>query len=396
MKILMVIPYLASAYGGTSQVVQSLANTLGQLNINVDVVTTNAEDSQTLSVPINQWISEHHYRVRYFSSWHRSDLVFSPSLIQWLVEHIQHYDIVHTHTLFAPIVTLTHAICRIHQRPYIMTPHGMLDSWALAYKAWKKRVYYACFEKSALECAKSIQVLSLSETEQVNQLGHLQTTFIPNGIHPQEFERLPSVELFYQHFPELKGKILILFLGRIDPKKGLDLLAPAFANVRTTFHNIHLIVAGPDSINFTPTVQSYFADRNCLDAVTFTGMLSGSLKYAALAAANLYVSPSYSEGCSMSILEGMASGLPCIITTECNFPEAAKHGVAHVVNPNPNAIETALMTCLHHPSEAKDMGERARQFIFENYSWDQIASKLKLEYSRILETPIKADVTSTH
>lgn len=385
MKVLFVTPYLAPSYGGTSKVVSELAKRLGDLHLEVDIVSTNANNGNTLNVDLQTWLHHNSHHTQYFPTWHRSDLILSPSLIQWLIRHIQEYDIIHTHTLFAPLISFTHNLCRFHKIPYIITPHGMLDPWALAYKAWKKQLYYTRFERPALKNASIIQVLTTAEAEQVNKLGFDQTAIIPNGIDPKDFATLPNSEMFYQQYPHLRGKKLILFLGRIDPKKGLNLLAPAFAKIHTTFPNTHLIIAGPDSIGFTPTVQSYFAKAKCLDAVTFTGMLTGPIKYAVLAVADLYVAPSYSEGFSISVLEGMASGLPCIITTGCNFPESASVQAAHIVNADAVAIADALIHCLQHPEEAKAMGARARQFIFEHYTWNQIASNLMQVYQTILD-----------
>ena len=113
-------------------------------------------------------------------------------------------------------------------------------------------------------------------------------------------------------------------------------------------------------------------------------MLKGSLKQAALTAASFYVSPSYSEGFSMSVLEGMASGLPCVITTGCNFPEAAAAKVAYVVDIDADAVADALINCLSNPQQSKEIGERAREFIFENYTWEQAAKKLSQVYEDII------------
>jgi glycosyltransferase involved in cell wall biosynthesis len=115
-------------------------------------------------------------------------------------------------------------------------------------------------------------------------------------------------------------------------------------------------------------------------------MLTGDLKYAALAAATIYVAPSYSEGFSMSVLEGMASGLPCVITTGCNFPEANE--VAEIVDIDAEQIGNALIKLLHYPSMAKEMGDRARKFILENYTWDQVAYKMVAIYKQILNKQI--------
>ncbi|MFZ4641667.1 MAG: glycosyltransferase, partial [Nodosilinea sp.] len=228
--------------------------------------------------------------------------------------------------------------------------------------------------------------LSLAEADQVRPLQLKRPMLItPNGIHRQNFEPLVSPDRFLQRFPDTRGKTLILFLGRIDPKKGLDVLAPAFAQVKTQFPSAHLVIAGPDNVDFLPTVQQFFAEVQCSSAVTFTGMLTGDLKQAALAAADVYVAPSYSEGFSMSVLEGMASGLPCVITTGCNFPEAAAAQAAYVVDPNADQIGAALSRCLQDPEAAKAMGQRARQFIFEHYTWDKIATDLIQVYEAIIE-----------
>ncbi len=386
MRVLVVTPYLASVYGGTFKAVTDLVQEISSCSSNiVDAIATNANGLENLDVLLGVWLKNKHYRVQYFPCWHRNDLIISWSMISWLINHTSDYDIVHANTVFAPIVLLTHWICQLRQIPYVVTPHGMLEPWAMSSKAWKKQFYYSLFEKLALQKAGAIHVLTNSEANNVKSLGIKHSVVVPNGIHRQEFENLPEPEVFYQQFPGTQNKTLILFLGRIDPKKGLDLLAPAFAKVHNQFPQTHLVVAGPDSTGFLPTAQNYFAQAGCLDAVTFTGMLTGQLKYAALAAASLYVAPSHSEGFSMSVLEGMASRLPCVITTGCNFPEAAVVQVAHVVNIDSGAIANALIDCLSHPQQSKEMGDRARDFIFQNYTWEQAAKKMIQVYKAVIE-----------
>ena len=381
MKILWVTPYLGKSYGGTSKVVTEIASELGSIGCKIDIITTNADDKNVLRVPLNNWIGLYNYRLRYFSCWHRRDLIFSFTLLKWLYQNIRQYDLVHTNTIFSPLISAVHGICQLKNIPYIATPHGMLEPWALSYKAGKKRYYYQFIEKPLLKQARVIQSLATLEAERIRHLGFDRNVTIPNGIHRRDYQTLPDAELFFRQFSHTCGKRLILFLGRIDPKKGLDLLAPAFARAYRQFPNIHLIVAGPDSINFMPTAEQYFIDAGCREGVTFTGMLQGNLKLAALAAATIYVAPSYSEGFSMSVLEGMASSLPCIITTGCNFPEAAEAKVASVVDINSDAIALALIECLQQPQEAKAMGIQARQFIFDRYTWDIAAQKLVSVYN---------------
>jgi glycosyltransferase involved in cell wall biosynthesis len=376
-KVLFISPYFSFTYGGTSRVVRDLAHVLGKTQISLDLITTNADVDTYLDIPLDTWCQEESYRIRYFHCWNKNDFVISPKLLAWLIHNISNYDIVHTHTIFSPLISLCHLVCRTQEIPYITTPHGMLEPWAMRYKSWKKRAYYFLVERSSLQKANFIQGIASLECKNISLLCPGATVqLVPNGINWSDFYSPRSASYFYQFYPHLKSKKIIFFLGRIDPKKGLDLLASAFGFVYQQIPDVHLVIAGPDCVGFLPTAKQYFASAQCLEAVTFTGMLTGHLKYSALAAADIYVASSYSEGFSMSVLEGMASGIPCVITEGCNFPEAAEHQVAHVVEIKSSAIAEALILCLLNPKEAKRMAARARQFVFENYTWDKVASKL--------------------
>ena len=386
MKVLFVAPYIGDTYGGTSKVVKEVAQALGQQGISLDLITTDANGNTKLDTETYTWLNTSSYRVCHFPCWHKNDLVISHALGNFLVQHGHEYDLVHTHTLFSPTLSFVNWLCNLRKIPYVITPNGMLEPWALAYKAGKKRHYYSFIEKPILCSASLIQALVTSEAINIQQLiTNAQVHVVPNGIDQCEYIHLPSTEVFYNQYPNLLGKTLILFLGRIDPKKGLDLLAPAFAQTHQQFPETHLVVAGPDGIGFMPTALSYFQRVGCLEAVTFTGMITGDLKRSALAASRLYVAPSYSEGFSMSILEAMASGLPCIITQQCNFPEAAKAKAAYVIDTNVDALAETLLQCLHHPVDAKETGRRARDLILEQYTWDVIAKQLVDIYKSIIE-----------
>ena len=389
MKILIVIPALGNVYGGTSKIVLELAESIGKLGVNVDVVATNANGEKTLDVDLNQWIIQKHYRVRYFSYLDFLDYKFTLSMSQWLFSNVSSYNLVHTHAIFSYPVLVAYWMCQLHKIPYLATPHGMLEPWALAYKIWKKKLYFNWLEKPALQKASAIQMLAAPEAERIKNLDlKPPLVIVPNGIHREDFASLPDPEIFYQQFPETKNKRLIIFLGRIDPKKGLDLLAPAFAQAYQKFPDTHLIIAGPDNTGFLPTAQSYFIKAGCSHAVTLTGMLTGNIKYAALAAAKIYVAPSYSEGFSMSVLEGMAAGLPCVITTGCNFPEAGEAEAAIIVNIDVGSIAKAIIQLLKDDQKAKNLGNCARQFILDNYTWDKIALKMVSVYEDIQHLPI--------
>lgn len=218
----------------------------------------------------------------------------------------------------------------------------------------------------------------------MRQLGLEKPIFVvPNSIDADEFKTLVHPDIFYQYFPHTRHKKIILFLGRIHPVKGLDLLIPAFAQAQAQYPDIHLVIAGPDSEGYLAKVKQLIHGYRCQDSVTFTGMLTGSLKLSALVASDIYVSTSYSEAFSISILEGMVSGLPCVITTGCNFTEAGDFGVTIVVEPKIEKIRDGLLDCLKNPLEAEMTGQRARKFVLENYTWEQMSFKFIETYQAI-------------
>ncbi|MBF2058385.1 MAG: glycosyltransferase [Cyanobacterium sp. T60_A2020_053] len=391
MKILMVVPYLCPYYGGISKIVQELTEALGKRNLAVDLITTDANFFSYLpqfEVDYNSydWIDRDNYRLRYFRSWCLQDTIFSARLCHWLYNHVHEYDLVHTHSIFAPLITVTGWICRGKKVPYIITPHGMLEPWALNHKKWKKKLYYNCCEKSNLSHSLAIQGTSKDETKNIESLSlDTQVFFVHNGIHPSYFQHSITKEDWLAHFPHLKDKKLILFLARIDPKKGLDLLAKAFAQISQKFSDVHVIIAGPESQGFLPNAKKFFRDANCLNRVTFTGMLTGELKAGALESADIFVSPSYSEGFSISVLEAMGAGLPTVITTGCNFAEAGEVGGALVVNIDADEVARALDWCLSYPDKARALGNQGKEFIFNNYTWTKVAEKLILVYKNLLD-----------
>lgn len=396
MHILFVIPAIGNVYGGPSKTVINLAKALNSHGVIVDIVTTNANGAESLDIPLQQWLTESGSRIQYFPYVSLGEYKWSSTLASWLFRHVQDYDLVQSNAIFSLPNAPAHWACQWKKVPYIMTPRGMLEPWALSYKAWKKRLYYALFERPALNQVSAIQALASSEANNISALKlKSPIVIVPNGIHDSDFQNQTKPKIFYQKFPHLRNKKLILFLGRIDPKKGLDILAQAFKLIFPHFPEAHLVVAGPDNIGFLPKAQNFFLEAGCLNAVTFTGMLTGDLKYAALAAASLYVAPSYSEGFSMSILEGMASGLPCVITTGCNFPEAAEARAAYVVEPTADHVSHALIQCLQDPEAAQSLGYRARHFVCKNYTWDRIATLLIEVYTAILnQEPIPSSLKS--
>ncbi|BAS59583.1 hypothetical protein NIES2135_08880 [Leptolyngbya boryana NIES-2135] len=379
MRVLHAIGGLEQRTGGTARIAVNLCDALVHQGIETSLIATVITRSGAELVDFSMIAN----RVHLFERMNIERFTFSLPLRRWLTQNVRNYDLVHVHGLFSYSGYTSAAIARRRNIPYLIAPHGMLEPWAFAHKPRRKAFGFRLVEEKNLTHAAVINATSSPEIQSIAaRCPHDRIRFIPNGISSSVFEQSLNPEQFYKQFPQTQGKDLLLFLGRIDPKKGLDLLAPAFAQLNRSFSNTHLVVAGPDGIGFLERAKQFFIDAGCFDKVTFTGNLSGTLKQSALAAATAYIAPSYSEGFSVSVLEGMAAGLPCIITTGCNFPEA-KH-VAYVTDIDVDAIANALIECFSDLSRATALGQQARQFILDRYTWDQVATQMIDLYQEIL------------
>ena len=238
-KILLVIPALGTVYGGPSKIALNFAAALARQGLAVDLVATDADGPGRLDVPLGRWIEQDGYRLRYFARAGRREWKFSPALFAWLLAHAGGYDAAHITSSFNFPVLAAALACRLRGTPYVVAPQGMLEPWALGYKARKKMAYLRGVERPlVLRGARLLHALNGNEAANVAALNlGPRVVVLPNGIGPGETAAPDPADAaaFLLRFPALRDRTLILFLHRVDPKKGLDLLAPAYAGVREKF-----------------------------------------------------------------------------------------------------------------------------------------------------------------
>jgi glycosyltransferase involved in cell wall biosynthesis len=292
-----------------------------------------------------------------------------------LAHAISHCELVHVHGLWEAHCAAAISISRKLGRPYLVSAHGMLERWALRNKRWKKSLYSALVERRNLRGAACLRALTMSEIADYRRYGlHAPAALIPNGISlPPDVDAEP----FYRKFPELAGKRLVLFLSRIHYKKGVDILCRAWAAAAREFPGAHLVLAGPDYEGTLAHVEALVRKLRLETRVTFTGMLNGPEKWAALAAAELFVLPSHSEGFSVAVLEALAMERPVVITPGCNFPEVAETGGGVEVNPLDRQVEAVLLDMLGRtPEDRAIMGARGLRLVRERFSWQAIGERM--------------------
>jgi len=295
------------------------------------------------------------------------------------------FDLVHIHEIWHHPHFAAYCAAKRAGKPYIVSIRGALESWCLNYKALKKRVYATLIQKRTLREASVLHALTVDELRSIRAFGlDNHVVVIPNGLDATEFQDLPGREKLEQLYPQLRGKQVVLFLGRIHSQKGLDLLAEAFGRIVEERREVCLLIAGPDHDGYRAQVERVLSAQGALDKVIFPGMLSGQEKLAALSGVDLFVLPSYSEGFSMAILDALFCGLPVIITGQCHFPEVAQAKAGVVIEPDVDQLVEALVGLLDRPELRKEMGENGRQLIMEKFTWEKVADQMFRLYEDVL------------
>jgi glycosyltransferase involved in cell wall biosynthesis len=263
----------------------------------------------------------------------------------------------------------------------------MLDPWSLSQKRWKKRMALALGYRAALNRAAFLHVLNADEQRLIAPLQlTTRSVVLPNGVFIEELEPLPSRGAFRTRHPSLGAAPFVLFLSRLHPKKGLDVLAEAFAEVARRRSDVHLVVAGPDD-GAQGDFQRRVTAAGIGSRVQVVGPLYGRDKLAALVDAACFCLPSRQEGFSVAITEALACGVPVVISEACHFPEVAAAGAGVVVALEPSRIAEALELTLAHPAQAARMGAAGSALVRANYTWDAIAAKTLSAYQAPLSPP---------
>ena len=290
-------------------------------------------------------------------------------------------DVVHIHGLWQGHVRRGAREARIKQVPYLIAAHGMAEPWALQHKKWKKQLYLALVERRNLRRAACLHALAHPEIDHLRRLAPwVPIAFIPNGVELDVFDKLPGRSVLEAQYPELRGKFILLFFGRLHVKKGLDLLAQAFSRTASRFPELHLLIAGNDDGAWKPFSEQV-SRLGLSRRVTYLGHVSRHEAGKVWAAANAFILPSYSEGFSMAILEALAASLPCLITSACHFPELAQAQGAIVVDATENAVTEGLSALLKMTgAERRQMARKGRQLVEQKYTWNQQATRLAAVY----------------
>lgn len=386
MKLLHVVAsYLpAVRYGGTIVSVHGLCRALVERDHEVHVYTTSVDGASDSDVPHDQPVVIDGVKVWYFRSRQLRRIYRAPDLAKALAAHAGEFDVIHTHAIYLwPLWAAARAARRAHV-PYVVSPRGMLERDLVGRKnPLMKGLWIAAIERHNLERAAAIHVTSAREAEEAAAFGLKlpMVREIPNGVRLDEAADQPLAPAIDAI---VRGEPYVLFLGRINWKKGLDRLIGALARLR----DVRLVIAGNDEENYRAVLEPIAAGLGVSSRITFTGSVHGADKIALLSTARLLVLPSYSENFGNVVIEAMAAGCPVIVSKEVGLADTLQSTRSGIVaDGDPDTLAEAMSRVLGDAGLREELRARGRRIADERFSWPVVAAQMEQLYSSLRNAP---------
>lgn len=303
----------------------------------------------------------------------RTPLQLHPDLSKSVQRCVEQADIVHIHGVWEQLQHLGAAVARQRDTPYIIRPCGMLDPWSLRQSRWRKRLYLTLRLRRDLNGAAAIHFTTAAERDLAAPLRlRPQAIVEPNGISLAEFAQLPSTGTFRDQHATIGDRPMVLFLGRLHPKKGPDILIEAFAQAKLP--DTVLVLAGPGEDGYVRELKQVVAKHGIEKRVVFTGMLHGRDRIAAYADADLFCLPSHQENFGIAVVEALAAGTPVLISDQVNiWPQIEKAGVGMICKTSVDSVEAMLTSFFSQTPPIRP--DNCRAMAMERYDWKAIAKR---------------------
>ncbi len=316
-------------------------------------------------------------------------LAYAPGLKEALQRHDP--EIIHLHGLWMIISKSCHQWHQQTKRPYIISSHGMMDSWALHHAGWKKRIAACLYENRNLRDAACLHALSEHEVRQYRDYGlRNPIALISNGIDIPSCATETMLPPWKNLFSD-ESKVL-LFLGRLHPKKGILELLEGWKRSGHRRDEWKLVIGGWDDGGYQAVILKRLAALHLSQEVFLLGPQFGAMKDACFRTANAFILSSHSEGLPVGVLEAWSYGLPVVMTPACNLPIGFERAAAIPIEPQADSIAAGLEKLFAMSDvERIHMGSNGRQLVEKSFSWSTIAAQMKSVYQWMLGQGAKPD-----
>jgi len=388
MRVLHVIPSLAPSSGGPSLALPAMAKALHAAGVEVEVATTDDDGPGTRikDCPLGVAVQHSGMTVRFFpkqSEFYKR----SYPLTHWLWKHVRDYSLVHIHALFSYSSTLAALAARARAVPYVIRPLGVLNQYGMnRRRKFIKALSFRLIEKDLLRDAAAIHYTSTEERDEAARLGlTAPARVIPLGVDLPPWGKPRDGKIFLREFPALEGRQFILFMSRLDPKKGVEFLLEVMARLQNLDPGVMVAVGGAGPASYVEGLKAEAVRLGVAERIVWTGHLEADLKYSAFAAATLFALPSLSENFGIALLEAMASGLPCIASHQVALAqEAGPKGAVLAVERDAAVWSSTIHLLLRDDSRRQALGQEAAKLSRNTYSLDAMGTALKGLYEDIL------------
>jgi glycosyltransferase involved in cell wall biosynthesis len=372
-KIGFVVDSVSREAGGLFQSVRGLAKAVTCANVSARVFGISDKQS---AVDSQDWqpLSVQTFRPQWGAWGYASQLL--PAMLDADV------DILSTHGLWKYCSVASLRWHRRMARPYIVHPHGMLESWALQNAKWKKRIAALLYENQHLRCAACLRALCEAEAQSIRAYGMRNPIcIIPNGVDLPDLSETPTP----QAPPFAEGRKVLLYLGRLHPKKNVANLIRAWKQILkshpSTSASWILAIAGWAQGGYEAQLRRLATDLDLLTSVIFLGPRFGTEKNEYYRGCDAFIMPSLSEGLPMTVLEAWASAKPVLMTPECNLPEGFGAGAAFQIGTGPEEIAAGLKQVIEmSDDDRRAMGNRGRNLVATKFSWPRIGEQMRSVY----------------
>jgi len=300
-------------------------------------------------------------------------------------KNLKRFNIAHIHSVFLYPTYIGAMWCQEMGMPYIMDPFGALDPDMINFKSpLLKNIYISLIEKNNLEKSSCVNLTSDYEKNKFMKLNiNVPIAIVPRAVNLSEYVQNKLDNSILKMYPELKGKKIILFLGRIHLKKGLDLLINAFKKVVSFDKDAYLLIAGPQEDNCVFKIKNMIKKYSLSEHVVFTGMMLGDNKLDILHMSDLFVLSSYGENFGLAVLEAMACSLPVVITDRVGLcKEVEANNAGFVTSCNSEKIAEAIITLLRNNNLRKEMGLNGRRVVGSYFTWDIVVEQMLSVYEK--------------
>lgn len=385
--VLHVAPYFypAWAYGGIPRLVYGLARQQASAGARVTVVTTDALDASGRLDGAGRISDLHGIRVARFanlSNWlaYRHQLFLPAGAGDFLRREVPGHDVIHLHGHRHLLNNLALRALAGTDLPLVMTPNGTLP--VLERKRSVKRLWDLALGDAVLRRCDLFVAVSGAEVAQLRRAGIARDRIrqVPNGIDLAEFERRPTKGEFRARIG-IDGAALVLYLGKITPRKGVDHLLRAFARVELP--EAHLVIAGNDMTGELPGLRRLARRLGLERRAHFVGLLRGPTRLRALADADVLVYPSEHEIFGLVPFEGLLSGTPVIVGDDCGCGELVARARAGFLAPFGDTASLAeqIRVLLTDRAAGRAMVRRGRDHIRRHFAWPRVAEGTEEVYA---------------